>query len=134
MEPSVILKPDTYYVGDPGYILPNEDLRTLFSEFMMGGIRTGLRDLIASRKFTSQGLICDFYWTFATPHKSGTLYGEKNKGWGFEWGVFGAVPWKWVENKDSYLDNKFEFFEPFECSFNDKGILIGHLNFTFNPK
>ena len=30
--------------------------------------------------------------------------------------------------------NKIEFTEPFECSFTEDSITIGHLHFTFSPK
>lgn len=129
-----MFEPGSYYVGDPGFILPNDDLRTIFSGFMNGKIKPGLRELVASRIITTKGMDRDFYWIALTPNKSGTLYDQENKGFGFEWGVFGVVPWKWVENKGAHLGHKFEFTQPFNCSFDDEGISIGNLYFSYKPK
>ena len=76
----------------------------------------------------------DVYWIAKLMNKQGTLYDADNKGRGFDWGCFGALPWKWVTCSGSYEGNKIEFTEPFECSATEDSITIGHLHFTFNPK
>jgi hypothetical protein len=134
MEPTMTFQPGTYYVGDPGFVLPNDDLRMLFAQSMHGGLKSGPRELVTSRRFEDGQMVCDFYWLAATPHKQGTIYDQDNKGWGFDWGCFGVVPWKWIDCQGSYESNKIEFTEPFECSFTEDSITIGHLHFTFSPK
>lgn len=123
-----------YYVGDPGCVLPNDDLRGLFSEVMHGGITSGQKPLISSVRYDNGRFVNDPYWVAVLPNKRGTLYGPNEKGFGFDWGCFSVIPWKWIENKGSFLMNKFEFNDSFECSFNDVEITIGNLHFTFNPK
>lgn len=121
-------QPGTYYVGDPGFVLANDDLRGLFAESMRGLLKPGFRIILA----TSHNP--EYYWVALTPDRQGTIYDENNNGWGFDWGCFGIVPWKWIESKSSYESNKIDFTEPFECSFTEDSITIGHLHFTFNPK
>jgi hypothetical protein len=134
MEPAMTFQPDTYYVGDPGFVLPNDDLRTLFARSIYGNLKPGPQALLASRRQDGDQVLCDFYWFAVTPHKAGTLYDHNNVGWGFDWGCFGVVPWKWLDCEGSYESNKIEFTEPFECSFTEDSITIGHLHFTFSPK
>lgn len=134
MEPTMTFQPGIYYVGDPGFVLPNDDLRMLFAKSIHGDLKSGPLELVVSRRWEDDRIICDRYWFAKTPHKAGTLYDQENKGWGFDWGCFGVVPWKWIENQGSYVPNKIEFIEPFECSSTDDNITIGHLHFTFNPK
>ena len=121
-------QPGTYYVGDPGFVLRNDDLRNLFYETANGILKFGPRILLNTRPNDK------YYWIAKTPHRQGTLYDQQNNGWGFDWGCFGVVPWKWIDCQGSYESNKIEFTEPFECSFTEDGITIGHLHFTFNPK
>jgi hypothetical protein len=127
----MIFQPGTYYVGDPGFVLPNDDLRMLFAQSMHGGIKSGAKGLIISLHKEHKE---SFYWLAATPCKQGTIYDQGNKGWGFDWGCFGVVPWKWLDCQGSYESNKIEFTEPFKCSFTEDSITIGHLHFTFSPK
>lgn len=127
-------QPGTYYVGDPGFVLPNDDLRMLFAQSMHGGLKSGSRELVTSRRFEDGQMVCDPYWLAATPYKAGTIYDQDNKGWGFDWGCFGVVPWKWIDNQGSYQPHKIEFTEPFECSATDDSITIGHFQFTFYLK
>jgi hypothetical protein len=134
MEPAMTFQPGTYYVGDPGFVLPNDDLRMLFAQSMHGGLKSGPRELVVSRRWEGDQIVCDLYWLAATPYKAGTIYDQDNKGWGFDWGCFGVVPWKWMDCQGSYESNKIEFTEPFECSFTEDSITIGHLHFTFSPK
>lgn len=126
--------PDTYYVGDPGFVLPNDDLRMLFAQAMHGGLKSGPREIVTSRRFEDGQMIVDLYWVTSIPCKQGTIYDQDNKGWGFDWGCFGVVPWKCIDCQGSYESNKIEFTEPFECSATEDSITIGHLHFTFNPK
>lgn len=128
------LEPGTYYVGDPGFVFQNDDLRMLFAQSLHGGLRPGVHELIASYRFEDGRIICDPYWIAVTPHKQGTIYDQNGKCWGFDWGCFGVVPWKWIECHGSYETNKIEFAEPFDCSYTEDSITIGHLHFTFNPK
>jgi hypothetical protein len=130
----MIFQPGIYYVGDPGFVLPNDDLRMLFAQSMHGGLKSGPRELVTSRRWEGDQMVVDPYWLAATPHKAGTIYDQDNKGWGFDWGCFGVVPWKWIDCQGSYVTNKIEFTEPFECSFTEDSITIGHLHFTFSPK
>lgn len=131
----MIFQPGTYYVGDPGFVLPSDDLRQLFSMHMRKNFKTGFYQVVASRCMIDTKEICDAYWFCVTPNGYGTLYDKDNKGWGYDWGCFGVVPWKWTVNtENSYLDHKINFKEPFTCFSNNEGFSIGHLNFTFNPK
>lgn len=134
MEPAIVFNPGTYYVGDPGFVLPNDDLRMLFSQAMHGNLTSGLKELVVSRKFENGKFFSDYYWIATTPNKQGTLYDQDGTGWGFDWGCFGVVPWKWIDVQSSYESNKIEFIEAFECFSNDEQITVGHLQFTFNPK
>ena len=130
----MIFQPDTYYVGDPGFVLPSDDLRMLFAQSMHGELKSGARDLLASRDLNGNGLVCDYYWLAVTPCKRGTLYSQDGGGWGVDWGCFGLIRWKWLDCSGSYESNKIKFTEPFECSFTEDSITIGHLHFTLNPK
>ena len=134
MESPMKFKPDTYYIGDPGCVLSNDDLRGLFTEFMHGGIKSGVKPVIASLRYDKNEFISDYYWIATLPNKRGTLYDQNGKGYGFDWGCFGVIPWKWIEPKGSFLMNKFEFDNSFECLNNDSEIIIGNIIFTFNLK
>lgn len=130
----MIFQPGTYYVGDPGFVLPNDDLRTLFAQAMHGEIISGPREIVSSQRWEENKIISDLYWLAATPYKSGTIYDNNNKGWGIDWGCFGVVPWEWLSCPGCYDVNKVEFTEKFECLFTEKSITIGHLHFTYDPK
>ena len=127
------LKAGTYYVGDVGFVLPNDDLRHLFAWSKDSVLSTGYKIVEASAK-VSYGEDVDVYWVASLPCRQGTIYNTNNEGWGFDWGCFGALPWKWVTCSGSYEKNKIEFTEPFTCSFINDKITIGHLTFTLNPK
>jgi hypothetical protein len=81
-------QPGTYYVGDPGFVLPNDDLRELFCGTEMAHFLR--RYKVVEESFKKADDEVDIYWYCATPHKSGTLYDQDNKGWGFDWGCFGV--------------------------------------------
>ena len=130
----MIFQPGTYYVGDPGFVLGSDDLRSVFYQMIRNKMVYGERCLDSSRRFENGMYVADFYWMAPTPHPSGTLYDQDNKGWGFDWGCFGVIPWKWIDCQGSYESNKIEFTKPFECSFTEDNITIGHLHFTFSPK
>jgi hypothetical protein len=125
------LKAGIYYVGDLGFVLPNDDLRHLFAWNKDSVLSTGYKIVEESVK-VSHGLDIDLYWVTALPCRQGTVYDENNEGWGFDWGCFGVLPWKWVTCSGSYEKNKIEFDKPFECLATDDSITIGHLHFTFN--
>jgi hypothetical protein len=133
MEPTIMLKSGTYYVGDLGFVLPNEDLRLLLAWVKDDALQSGYKILEASTKDSSR-LNPDFYWITSLPNRHGTVYDHNNKGFGFDWGCFGALPWEWITCTGSYENNKIEFTEPFECLATEDSITIGHLHFTFNPK
>ncbi len=128
-------QPGIYYIGDPIFIFEDDDLRTLFKEIISPqGLQSGKKDFIASRQI---GINFDFFYTYFVaklPCSSGTLFDQNNNPFGFEWGVFGCVPWEWIKNKGSYESNKLEFTEPFECLSTEDSVTIGHLHFTLNPK
>jgi hypothetical protein len=126
--------PGNYYVGDVGCVLLPDDLRGLFAEVMHGGIKPGVKPLIVSMRYENNDWVTDPYWVAVLPTKRGTLYDENNDGWGFDWGVFGVVPCKWIQEKEKFLKNQVEFSKPFTCLFTEDIITIGHLHFTFNPK
>lgn len=133
----MIFQPGAYYVGDPGFVLPNDDLRILFKKIHLGLLESGPIGMVTSRRpDNNNNLIMDNYWIAVTPGLAGTVYDDKGLGWGFEWGGFGVVPWQWAEKPQaqSSLTHKVEFAEPFECSCTEDSITIGHLHFTFNPK
>jgi hypothetical protein len=79
-------------------------------------------------------MVCDPYWLAATPIKLAPFTIKTALAGAFDWGCFGVVPWKWMDCQGSYESNKIEFTEPFECSFTEDSITIGHLHFTFSPK
>ena len=127
--------PGVYYVGAPGFVLPNDDLRMLFTQCMDKTVRSGPRELFTScRRENNEKLVFDFYWLALLPFKQGTIYSQNGQAWGFDWYCFGVIPWRWIENKSSYEEQKIDFTEPFICSFTEDSITIGHLHFTFNPK
>jgi hypothetical protein len=132
MEPTMTLKSGTYYVGDLGFVLPNDDLRHLFAWNRDNFLKTGYKIVEESTKKPNEEI--DIYWLAALPFKQGTLYDSQGNGWGVDWNCFGALPWKWVTCSGTYESNKIEFTEPFECLFTEDSITIGHLHFTFNPK
>lgn len=125
-------EPGVYYVGDPAHVLPNDDLRMLFSQSIYNILTSGAKELVVSRRYENGVIVSDPYWIVVTPTKQGTLCDQDNKGWGFDFGCFGVVPWKWVVTDSSYLNNKIEFFETFDCSFTDDSITVGHLHFKFS--
>jgi hypothetical protein len=51
-------QPGTYYVGDPGFVLPNDDLRMLFAQSMHGGLKSGPRELVTSRRWEGDQMVC----------------------------------------------------------------------------
>lgn len=130
---TIKLNSGTYYVGDPGLVLPNDDLRSLFTELANNMLVFGERELISSRRVEKGSLIFDSYWIAPTPNKVGTIYDQTGKEWGHDWGCFGVVPWQWLNCKGTYDLQKITFNETFECSFDDKVINIGHLSFTYIP-
>ena len=135
MQNKVTFQPGTYYVGDPGLVLSNDDLRVLFQQIMYGKLKSGLREVINSHRCEDGHMKYDMCWFVATPNKSGTIYEQNGTGWGIEWGCFGVISWKWIENQLSFVPNKIEFIEPFDCFFDNNSITIGHLNFTYEcPK
>lgn len=127
----MIFKPGFYYVGDPGFVLPNVDLRTLFARAMSQTLSSGPQELIVSRSCENGSMEVEYYWLATTPFKTGTLYDQDKKGWGIDWGCFGIVPWKWIECQGSYEGNKIEFKENFKCVASENEITIGHLSFKF---
>jgi hypothetical protein len=133
MEPAMTFEPGTYFVGDLGFVLPNDDLRELFIDLRGERLTSGFKQITSSSKEEFYGLP-KFYWSVAMPYQQGTLYDQNGNGFGFDWGCFGVLPWEWVDGKSSYHSNKIEFVEPFECSFAEDSITIGHLHFTFNPQ
>ena len=127
--------PGEYYIGDPGFIFEGDDLRSLFTEIISPqGLQSGRKDLIASQQIELFTPSFESYFVSKLPHYSGTLFDQNNNGWGFEWGTFGCVPWKWIQNKGSYEGSKIKFTEPFDCSCTEDSVTIGHLHFTLNPK
>jgi hypothetical protein len=86
MEPAMKFQSGTYYVGDPGFVLPSEDLRMLFAQAMHGGLKSGPRELVASKRFKENRIASDFYRFPPTPHKAGTHYEQDKKGSVLDWG------------------------------------------------
>jgi hypothetical protein len=134
MEPTMTFGPGIYYVGDPGFVLPNNALRMLFANSLHHMLKSGVVPILEPHPLENGVLITSFYWMAVTPHLAGTFYDQDNTGWGFDWGCFGLVPWEIVACPASYENQKIQFTEPFECSFTEDSITIGHLHFTFNPK
>jgi len=133
MESAIMFQPGTYYVGDLGLVLPNDDLRLLFAWTRDGVLKTGYKVIEEAAKKHEWSPL-DIYWVTPLPSTHGTLYGSQNEGLGFDWGCFGVLPWEWVTCSGSHENNKIEFTEPFTCSVTEDTITIGHLHFTFNPK
>lgn len=134
MEPAMIFKPGIYFIGDPGFVLPVDDLRMLFAKSMDGNLTSGLHDLVSSTRVEDGQIICDRYWIAALPNKAGTLYDQTGRCWSFDWGCFGVIPWTWIDNKGSHTSSEFNFSDSFECLATDESITIGHLHFTLNPQ
>lgn len=131
----MIFEPGEYYVGDLGYVLPVDDLRTIMFEIMtFGSIRDNhhVRELETSKESALSNF--DYYWIAKTQHKSGCFYDQTGKAWGFDWGMFGCMPFKWVQANGCYEENKVSFSQPFKCELKINVIVIGHLIFstTFN--
>lgn len=127
-------KAGVYYVGDPLFVLESEDIRHLMHEFQDGGIVTGTKELVYSiGKIEGNSLDCDYYWVASLPHKCGTLYDEKGDGWGFDFGCFSVIPFKWLEHKDIYLGNIITFDKEFVCKQLNDVITISHITFKLNP-
>lgn len=131
----MMFQPGTYYIGDPGYVLLNDDLRMLFSQIINGSLKPGLKKLVTSAiQLNDDEWGYEYYWCAPTPNKVGTFYDQEGRGWGFDWGCFGVIPWKCIDHQKAYIPNKIEFNEPFDCSFNENNITISYLYFTLNPK
>lgn len=126
--------PGDYYVGDPGFVLPNNPLRMLFADLLHGKLKSGIKLIMEPDPVNDSLVIVSAYWIAVTPHLAGTLYDQDNRAWGLDWGCFGIVPWDCVAYPKPYETNKVTFTEPFTCSFTDDSITIGHFHFTFNPK
>lgn len=126
----MIFKPGSYYVGDPGFVLPNDDLRMLFAWILNKKLKPGPKELICSRRWINGEMVFDYYWLVPTLGNTGTLQDQDGNGWGFDWCSFGIIPWEWISHKESFQTHKIEFTEEFECSFNDEKIFIGHLTFN----
>lgn len=123
----MIFEPGTYYIGDPGFVLPAKNLRLVFSLILQGKRLSG-RDTISTSLNKS-------FWMAPTPDIFGTLYRSDGVAYGYDWGGFGCVPWECLDCYEGIGPiHKFEFTEPFKCSFTEDSITIGHLHFTFNPK
>lgn len=128
-----MFEPGAYYVGDPIVVLQADDLRQILCELVgPSGLVAGKKDLIASATATIYGVLYTPYFVAKMPNAAGTLYDSQNSGWGFNFGVFGCVPWEWVNNFDEA--HRVVFTEPFECSYTDDSVTIGHLHFTLNPQ
>jgi hypothetical protein len=125
-----VFEPGIYYVGDPGFILPEDDLRMLFSNLIYLNFENGRRDLVTSYP---NGKI-EYYWVVKTLSNGGTYFDEKGDGWGFDWGVFGVVPIKYTMRKNSYLSNQIKFDQPFSCYLKNDNIVIGHKFFSLTKK
>lgn len=122
-----MFKPGNYYVGDPVFILPNNELRSFFSEYLhLGQVKSGYRDFSLSPK--------DLLWVTSLPHLRGTLYSQLGNSIGFDWGVFGCVPEHMVAIDSDFPNERIEFTKPFECSHTNDRITIGHLYFTLTPQ
>ena len=130
----MILKPGVYFIGDPGFVLPVDDLRMLFAKIMDGHLTSGLHELVSSTRLENGRLISDSYWVAVMPHRSGTLYDQNGKCWSFDWKCFGVVPWEWIDKKESSTSGKFDFSEPFECLATDDSVTIGQLYLTLHPQ
>lgn len=118
--------PGTYYVGDPSRVLPADNLRLIFSLILRNRRLTGAENVSTD--------LSKHFWTAPTPEMFGTLYLSDGTPYGYDWGGFGCVPWECVDSYDGIGPmHEFKFTEPFECSFNQDGIKIGHLHFTFSP-
>lgn len=134
MENKLTFEPGAYYIGDPGFIFEDDDLRSLFKEILSPqGLQSGKKDFIASRQICVDGDKFHPYFVSKLPHCAGTLFDQNNNAFGFEWGVFGCVPWEWIQHKGVYESNKVEFTDPFDCSCTEDSVTIGHLHFTLNP-
>lgn len=129
-------EPGTYYVGDPGNVIKNDDLKNLFKKILRNELGVSLLPLLCSERFDAEigDFVVDYYVCGLMQGKEGTLYDQHGQGWGFDWGAFGLVPWEWVDRKESYGANKVVFTEPVTCAFYQDKISIGHLHFTFEPK
>lgn len=129
-----MLNPGVYYIGDPGCALYNDDLRMVFSRVLDKSLVSNYEFVVASGRYQEIESENFFYWITPMPNRKGTLYGDSNSSFGFDWHCFGVIPWEWVEFNESFIEHKFEFTEPFECSFDDEIVKVGHLQFTFKPK
>lgn len=134
MESTMKFKPGSYYIGDPVFVLFGDDLRMIFSQILHGKeLRYGIKPLVSTKRFEGTKIVCEPYWIAKTPNLTGTLYSQDGKGWGFDWGMFGCVPYEFIDGQENFVVNKVDFPEEFECSSTDDVINIGHLQFTFNP-
>jgi hypothetical protein len=97
MEPTMTFGPGIYYVGDPGFVLPNNALRMLFANSLHHMLKSGVVPILEPHPLENGVLITSFYWMAVTPHLAGTFYDQDNTGWGFDWGCFGLVPWEIVD-------------------------------------
>lgn len=129
-----MLNPGVYYIGDPGCALRNDDLRMVFSRVLDKSLTSNYELVVASNRYHEIKSKNFFYWITPMPNRKGTLYNDSGHAFGFDWNCFGVIPWEWIEFSESFMDNKFEFTEPFECSFDNETLKVGSLQFTFNPK
>lgn len=121
--------PGEYYVGDLVRVLPSDALRMLMSEILKYG---GLKNLASIKELVYENE-ADHYWITKTPHTIGSFYDQNNKGWGFDWGMFGCMSFKWVNACGCHDQNKVYFKDQFDCEATDDLVRIGHLTFTLNP-
>lgn len=118
-----------YFVGDLVRVLPPDALRMLMLEIIKYG---GLKNLSSVKELIFKNKL-GYYWIAKTPHITGSFYDQYNKAWGFDWGMFGVMPFDFVCTDSCYTENKVKFEKPFDFEATNDLIRIEHLIFTLNP-
>jgi hypothetical protein len=124
-------KAGNYYIGDPGYVLPVNNLRVLFSRILhYPSSINGVTEILTSSEYSSKQVMGYYYWSCILPIKKGTIYDQTGKGYGIEFGSFSCIPSQFVQQPEAYSDSIITFDTPFECFKDDNKIYIGNFNFS----
>jgi len=125
----------TYYVGDPGDVLPADELRQLFHWLLLGNKTSEFRVVyFGPTTYSKTGTKNMNCYSFLTPPNGpGDVYDQHKNPWSSNWGVFGCVPIEIIDEHNKYEKNVITFNESFDLYANETGFTIGHLKFTYNP-
>lgn len=129
-----VFNPGSYYIGDPGYVLDDRDLRNLLWQLIYDNFENGHRDLLSSFSYEEKinTHMCNRYWVVKMKNNCGTLFDNNGESYGYDWGTFGVVPFmeSFLPKGKNHQSNIITFDDPFECYLDkNNNIVVGDLFF-----